>query len=157
MIRSRTLGTIVSSIALMLVASACNDTRLPVAPQVNRSVVPADLPHRMGLDAKFSEIASRVPGFGGAFYDSVGNLTIRLTDVSTRDVALAVIAPLLDADIAHMGAISVRAGRYGFLQLAGWRERLSPSVLSIPGVVFTDADELRNRVTVGISDPVPAA
>lgn len=45
-----------------------------------------------------------------------------------------------------------RPGRalYSFSQLEAWYEKLSPVVLSIPGVVLTDNDEVRKRLVVGI-------
>jgi hypothetical protein len=44
-------------------------------------------------------------------------------------------------------------GRYGWQQLQRWQEDASVEALAVPGAVFVDNDETRNRVLIGVSDP----
>lgn len=48
------------------------------------------------------------------------------------------------------GRLVIRRGQYTFAQLAGWRDEAVSAVLGIPGVIFVDLDEGKNRVAVGI-------
>jgi hypothetical protein len=48
------------------------------------------------------------------------------------------------------GRIQVLPAAYGFRELKGWHDRLTPDVLAMPGVVMTDIDDRSNRLTVGI-------
>jgi hypothetical protein len=103
------------------------------------------------------EIARRVPGFGGYFIDDNGNIIAYLTDPAREDALRPLLQPVLHATmgsrVAAAGAqILVRPGVYDFLQLRGWRDRLTDPVLSTPGVAFLDLDERANRVVIGVHD-----
>lgn len=90
------------------------------------------------LDREFALVTREIPGFGGVYYDREGRLTAVLTDLAQADSVRQ-----LNPDIR------VVKGDYDFAQLAAWKDRLL-SVFRHPGVVFVDADEVRNRVVIGV-------
>lgn len=114
------------------------------------------------LDDRFAEIARQVPGFGGMFYDESGQLTMYLVTRQEGDEKMAEQAKLArdtiatlwsdDPRIKKAGEIRVLPGKYGFLRLKKWHDRMSTDVLGLPGVVLTDIDEIRNRVRIGIEN-----
>lgn len=127
------------------------------------------------LDEQFSQVTRELPGFGGVFYDKVGDLNVYMTqgaleaqaiETQQEDVAKALVS-VFGVDIlsrgkaSRAGVVGVQAlpkaevkileGRFDFLELAAWYAKAN-SVLSLPGVVLTDIDEARNRLTIGVED-----
>lgn len=107
------------------------------------------------LDDLFVKIAQRVPAFGGMFF-SDNQLYVYLVDLTQKtNVAAAIIdvmtpyRPDLEQVIRERG-FRVLQGKYGFLQLKEWHDRMRAEVLAIPGVTMTDIDEVRNRLRVGV-------
>lgn len=90
------------------------------------------------LDREFALVTREIPGFGGVYYDRQGRLTAVLTDLGQAE-ALRGLNP----------DVRIVKGDYDFAQLAGWKDRLL-SAFRHPGVVFVDADEVRNRVVLGV-------
>ncbi|HXH41311.1 MAG TPA: hypothetical protein VNN08_21970 [Thermoanaerobaculia bacterium] len=111
-----------------------------------------------GLDGRFAELARQVPGFGGYFFDDNGDLNVYLTDLIREPAARAAVA-----DVARNrpgrsqqpwvgpAAIIIRHGDFDFLQLDGWRGRLSAAP-AIAGVQVLDADEATNRLFIGVTE-----
>lgn len=106
-----------------------------------------------------SRIARRIQGFGGISSDSTGALVVYLTNPgnSPEVTALrAAVAGRLADHSRHWSGrgvspqLVIRQGRFTFRQLRRLRDRLNDDVLRIPGVLFTDVDELSNRFVVGI-------
>lgn len=91
-----------------------------------------------GLDDEFRAMAFLTPGFGGMFYDATGTPTVYLKDL--QGVA---------AFQRDFPGVRVLEGKFDFIELSDWRAELRP-LLALPGVVFLDVDEARNRVTVGV-------
>jgi hypothetical protein len=114
-----------------------------------------------GLDGYLAGIASEIPGFGGMFYDEAGNLNVYMVhEDGVPRLNRLQLASRLGTQLQAMGVagaaaqrLLVREGAYDFAQLAAWHLRLLP-VLSLQGVVFTDADETRNRLRIGIQEGV---
>lgn len=114
------------------------------------------VPPQRTLDDKFARIAQDVPGFCGSFLDEQG------------DLVLCLVKPTFEAQTAAKAAVErlfhrrsgnnvrVQEGQYDFLQLLEWKERLD-NVLSLPGVVFLDLDEVRNRVVIAVNRHDPSA
>jgi hypothetical protein len=50
------------------------------------------------------------------------------------------------------GNFRVLKARYGFAQLDAWKKRLTAGILGRAGVILTDVDDARNRLTVGVLD-----
>jgi hypothetical protein len=124
------------------------------------SAAPTQAPGIESLDDQFAAIARQVPGFGGLYIDQDGtmkvymvgqkepvndNLISSLEDVITREIGGG-------ERLTHSG-VEVIEGQYSFLDLHSWHQELSPAVLSLPGVVFTDLDEKTNRLRIGVTDP----
>jgi hypothetical protein len=63
-------------------------------------------------------------------------------------------APIHAARAARLrprGSVVVRPADFTFPQLAAWPERATDEALGLHGVEFTDLDEARNRVVIGVS------
>jgi hypothetical protein len=105
------------------------------------------------LDDLFATVAKQVPEFGGMFFGkNEQTLQVYLTDVSPSTVATVkmAIAAVFGNEIIPEHRIKPRQGRYGFLQLKEWHDRMVGPVLSIPGVTYTDIDEAKNQLGIGI-------
>jgi hypothetical protein len=114
-----------------------------------------------GLDAVFVRLAEEVPGFGGLFFDETGTLNVRMTgavQMSTGEVAAALQRrlPALGIPQAATARIVLRDARYDFKQLSEMRSRVD-AVLGLQDVVFTDADEVANRLRIGVTNQAAEA
>jgi hypothetical protein len=67
-----------------------------------------------------------------------------LDDVITREVGRG--------ERLSQKGVEIREGQYDFLDLHRWQQQMSPDVLALPGVVFTDIDDMTNRLRIGITD-----
>jgi hypothetical protein len=123
------------------------------------SAAPAQAPGTESLDEQFAAIARQVPGFGGMYLDQDGTMKVYM--VGQKEPANAnLISSLDDVIIREIGGgerlthsgVEIIEGQYSFLDLHSWHQELSPAVLSLPGVVFTDLDEKTNRLRVGVTD-----
>ena len=101
----------------------------------------------------FAEIGREVPEFGGMYVDAerdtlyvyavnagpnfVPRLTKAMTDV-------------LGSGAPREGRIEILPGKYTFVQLKEWHDRMSMRVLAIPKTVLTGIDQGTNRIKVGI-------
>jgi hypothetical protein len=99
------------------------------------------------IDEEFTRMAQEVPGFGGYYYDGAGVLNVVLTQPSLQTDAVR--AALFARRVSGSDAMVVQPGQYDFVDLSRWRARLDAEPIS--GLVFTDVDEVRNRITVGMS------
>lgn len=143
-----------------LVLSACAEASEPLAPEA-RSFTTGTQDVR-AEEAEFFLLSHDLPGFGGYSYDSKGNLVAYMKDPARHGRAQTLLGAVLAkfqeklpaerrAEFGQ-GQVIIRQGQYSFIELAGWRDRLSASVLDLPGVMFTDADETQNRVVVAVKD-----
>jgi hypothetical protein len=154
--RSAVAGFLIAGVG---VVGACSDvpTSQPLdveaaAPKLFASDGAAPQSGPLGTDALFLQIAAEMPGFGGLFYGEDGALNVFMTDqaapMSARTLSTQVAA--LGIDVGAQPVRTLRA-RYDFAQLHGMLQRVN-TLLSKEGVIFTDADEARNRVVVGVLD-----
>ncbi|SEM94967.1 hypothetical protein SAMN05444354_12692 [Stigmatella aurantiaca] len=128
-------------IVLLMSATGCMEHEDPGADSSNPVLT---------IDEQFTRMARELPGFGGYYYDDSGVLNVVLTQPSRqRDAARALLSSY---GLNGSGALAVQQGQYDFVELSRWRSRLDAEMLS--RLVFTDVDEVRNRVAVGVS---PAA
>lgn len=151
------------TLAIATAVTGCRDERNPVAPgspdaERSASAAPASPGERSeeALSEKFSRM---IPGFGGWYYEGA-NLVVVVTDTATPGLlakARAAAQPTLRARPAgargrHTGTgeVILRKGRYDWAQLSGWRDRMTIPVLTLDGVRYTDLDEVRNRLVVGV-------
>jgi hypothetical protein len=103
------------------------------------------------IDDLFAEIAWGVPGsgFGGAFFNPNGTISIYLRDQSKKTETVAALRALFSQwDIPSLDKVTVLQGRYDFSQLAEWKKLTT--LANIPGVIMVDADERGNNLFVGI-------
>ncbi len=110
------------------------------------------------LDEAFAAIAEAVPSFGGAVVDeATGNLLILMSEnlEQASDARDALAALLSDPRLEGLPLVAVVAD-FAFSELERWYDRMQLDVLAMPGVVWTDIDELANRLHIGI-DPSTAS
>jgi hypothetical protein len=89
------------------------------------------------------------PGFGGMYVERDGRLAVYLTDGSQLPAARAAIVAVFGPAAIPAAGMRAVAGQYTLSQLAAWTKRAS-GVMELPGVVFVDLDEAKNRVAIGI-------
>jgi hypothetical protein len=107
-----------------------------------------------GSEEPFAGVARQVPEFGGAYVDEgARRLYIWLTDTSDSILrqARSAVLDVLSGEFAAYQAIALQA-KYSFLELTKWQDDITTRAGSLPGVVFVDADERNNRVTVAVED-----
>lgn len=104
-------------------------------------------------------MAREAPGFAGMFYDDDGRLNILakpevLASTKARQTLFSVVNNSLQASgrsVPAQGNVTVIEATRDFLELAALSDRVFP-LLAEPGVVFTDIDEARNRLRIGVLD-----
>jgi len=111
------------------------------------------------LDDSLAAVARQIPGFGGMFFDQDGTLQVYM--LGQKGPADAGLMTLLDNVITReVGrgerlsgkGIEILEGQYDFLDLHRWQQQMSPVVLALPEVVFTDINEKTNRLEIGITN-----
>ncbi len=106
----------------------------------------------LSLDEELLLLGSRVPGFGGAYWDG-NSIVVRLTDDGNPDTAAELVRERLVASGTELGfyrtaEITFQSAAYLFSQLFEWRRAIEDA--GIAGLVSTDVDEVSNRVVVGV-------
>jgi hypothetical protein len=91
----------------------------------------------MSLDDEYAKMAEKVPGFGGLYLDEKGTTHVYLQDL-TRAGEMQGLAD----------RVIFEQGDYDFRDLYAWREQVRPE-LNVPGAVYLDVDERRNRIVFG--------
>ena len=119
----------------------------PARPQRSATVPPT---RTRTIDDEFDDIAAVVPGFGGVFIGRDGVAYVYHTKPGQAGL-LANLQSRLPAGLRDR-QIQVLQGQYDFHQLRSWKDG-AVNVLNEPGTAFIDADEARNRVVIGVSDP----
>jgi hypothetical protein len=154
------------AVAIVLLAGACSDNP-PTEPSGIESdgalfgkVTQSSRATAGTLDARLTQIAERVPGFGGIFYGEDGALNVVMAgggqvQAGTVRQSLAGHLSALGVDVDAQPVRVVR-GRYDFAQLNAKHQAVA-GLLRIDNVVFTDADEVANRVTIGVADEATAS
>jgi hypothetical protein len=136
-----------------LVLAACSE-----APRLTTPDVPdASLAFQQAEAPDQSTLARQIPGFGGLFLARDGVPTVYLTDVGQRGLAERLLGPYLRGRGLLPAQLRVVPGEYGYQQLSGWFDRVSPEALAVPGAVLVDLDEASNRVRVGVENAAAAA
>jgi hypothetical protein len=149
--RQRTVALVSLVAGTVLLASACSDTTQPTPPGPP-----------VGFDAAQQPddpvaLVRAVPGFGGFFLDDDGVPTVYLRDVSRRAEAERALRPWLLAHGLGISAVRVRRGDFDWASLERWHGATSREALAMRGAVWVDADEARNRVTIGVERGTSAA
>ena len=145
------------SACLVMCILACERTE-PTGVPPTRASAPARGPADVYPEERpFWNLAQTVPGSAGFFIDTVsGNVVVSLTDLRRPEAAKGALRSRLASELARTRAkhpqadVVSRPVAYTFLQLKEWRDRLNGEVFAIPGVVWLDLDEVRNRVVIGL-------
>jgi hypothetical protein len=140
----------------MLLASSCSD-------DLTQPTLPKSQLDSRGVAVQQSEpndpitLARSVPGFGGFFVDEQGTPTIYLKDAGQRAAAESALGPWFRSHGRASATMRVRKADFDWASLDRWFAQASMEALGIPGVVFMDADETRNRVRIGVESAAAAA
>jgi hypothetical protein len=150
--RQRTVLLVSLVAGTVFLASACSDTTQPTSPSDER--IGAD-PFQQPDDPV--ALVRGIPGFGGFFFDRAGVPTVYLRDVSARGQVERALGPWLSAQGIRTATLQVRRADYDWASLERWQGRATAEALAMRGAVWVDADEARNRVTIGVERGTPAA
>jgi hypothetical protein len=132
-------------------ATSCSDDSTQPTPATDQ-LAPAKVALQEGSPDDPMALARSVPGFGGFFLDEQGTPTIYLKDAGQRAAAERALAPWFASRGRAAAEMRVRKADFDWADLDRWFTQGSAEALGVPGVVFTDADEARNRVRVGVED-----
>lgn len=145
--------------AACLTLSSCSDipTAHKAGPDTSRQVVTARSllvrAHPAGVELLFSQMADKVPGFAGFYFDGsdrTGQVIVRLVDMSRAATASAQLMPLLTANRRRVAHIRAMSARFSYRELAAWRDSVFGN---LPARTYSiDLDEVGNRVNVGVGD-----
>jgi len=135
---SRTLRVriLAAAAAAVIGLISCRRDLVPVSPSVGIDRLPVGntvqaTPNHPGpnrnprRDSLRNEIARQVPGYGGMYIDSVGDLNVWLTSEANEAVARQVLEPIMRAHIAatrgetaaSRAQLHFRPGQFGWVQL----------------------------------------
>jgi len=159
---NRRLIIAAAGIGAVAFAAACSDTApmdpvapLPDAPSLFGGTPAAPSVHAENTyDAQLARIAGTVPGFGGFFYDETGALNVVMT-AAAQSQSAAAVRRTLGSELARFGVdlsaqqVRMVPGQYDFAELHAMHQQVIP-VLSLAGVVYTDAQERTNRIEIGV-------
>lgn len=102
-------------------------------------------------DGELASIATRVSAFGGFYHDG-SSLYVWLTDHGeSLDAAVQEILSLPVHGLADLTPVALPA-KYSFTQLFCWHWYQMSAVAWPDGIIFTDIDDAKNRLTVGVED-----
>jgi hypothetical protein len=135
----------------LVFASGCSDDSTQPSPTTDQ-LNPVKAAVQQGSPDDPVALARGVPGFGGFFLDEQGTPTIYLKDAGQRAAAERALTPWFTSRSRAAAEMLVRKADFDWADLDRWFTQGSAEALSVPGVVFTDADEARNRVRVGVED-----
>jgi hypothetical protein len=151
-------------IACVAAIAGCRDPLAPDpggAPRMTPSRSTASLsaggPGRpQSLDDEFVALAQRVPGFGGMYYDTDGTPVVWLTNPAASATVDGEIREFARTHPYQLGE-EPRTPRYqrakhDFPSLKRWHDAALPKVASLPGLAYTDVDEVHNVVKLAVVD-----
>jgi len=143
--------------SVAVVVGACKDLSEPTAPRAavaNTTEIPRALQaHSRGIEDVFLKIEQTVPGFGGFFTDSDGNVNVYVRDPVYRAAALAAVTAWLQLHTDRLQGIKpagviARAGQFVFSELVAWQGQMFDNAVEADEIGLVDADESRNRVRI---------
>ncbi len=134
-----------------LTISACQEDSTPTSPDAGLARASARSSQGSELPSA-AEFAHQVPGFGGFFLAPDGTPTVYLTRGASRVPAERLLSGYLASRGLSGAAVRVAEARYGWDQLQRWQEDATVETLAVPGAVFVDNDETRNRVLIGVEN-----
>ncbi len=102
---------------------------------------------KKSVDETFVDIDSKVPGFGGMYVDG-NQMKVYLTDISKKDKAISEISSIKKIP---KGGVQILQGKYRFSDLKKWKDDAG-ILFDIPSLVYIDADEKLNRLSIGVDN-----
>ncbi|MGH9246235.1 MAG: hypothetical protein ACRD29_18380 [Acidimicrobiales bacterium] len=104
------------------------------------------------LDDRLASVAAAAPSFGGmAVNETTGALDVFVVNQeASGDVRRALEAEFA-ADGVAASSMHVVPAQFGLIELDAWHDRLT-ALFDVAGVVYTDLNEGRNRLEVGVTD-----
>lgn len=164
----------VVAVAVVVASQACGIDGVPTRPEdatasingvaalaANEVARSAEGRTERGFEDDILRLEARVPGVGGVYVDSLGRTVVYVKSLADADAATrewrsaASHLQLADAHTARMAAadgVVPREGRFSFSELVAWQKVLLVAIGREKGFVSIDADEMRNRVSVTVSD-----
>ncbi|MEX0785115.1 MAG: hypothetical protein WD939_00615 [Dehalococcoidia bacterium] len=111
-------------------------------------------PSELTIDDIYAQIANDIPGFAGVRLGLDGE-TIQVFFAGDGDDVESAALQAVTAVFQARGAprptkIEVLPAEYDFAELSMWYRTLTSGVWTVPGIVFTDIDEVRNRLSIGV-------
>lgn len=148
---------LVALLVLALIISACSS--VTETPEADEPLLKAQASQVVTLDAQFADLADQLVGFGGIYFDDEGVLNVFMTGSTSKDKVKEVLFSVFGKDLLEQGVseeagtkgsndIIIRAAKFDAKQLAEWHTKII-DVLSIKGAVYTDFDEVKNKIIVG--------
>lgn len=138
--------------------------RQDITAEANTSATTVPIPRvPRTIDDDFSDFVKELPGFGGLYREGVTDETLGVVKVVMTNPSAVPEAVVRDrvATLLHrlgrpeLGAlvdasgVKIVRGEYDFAQLKSWYPK-AVTLLAQPGVIGTDIDEVRNRITVEV-------
>jgi hypothetical protein len=97
-------------------------------------------------DRQWAEVAKAHPGFAGYYLDEAGRTVLLVADMKHADGLKAVMA---GASGVSTDVLVTREVTFDFAELYDYKRKMH-GMLSEPGVVYVDLDEVNNRIVVGV-------
>lgn len=103
------------------------------------------------IDDEAADIARQVPGGWGGLFLQNGTPVIYLVQPERRDEAVAALHALgVGGPTIDVRQAQVLQGRWDFAQLYDWYRWINGTMPYPPGLVYTDIDEVTNRLGYGV-------
>lgn len=110
------------------------------------------------IDDRLVDLANRLPGFGGLAFNDDGSVRVWLLDERKSAIAEPVIRAFMQGrgkEVSGPGTpaavLRFARGRFDWRDLVRWKRSARGIVFSHEGVRSLDADEVYNRITVGVA------
>lgn len=160
------MKTNIATLALLLALAplaACDSATDPATPgddeitiEAVANEVIADLALTGYSPPGFDELAARVPGFAGYWFDRACNLHVRLTDLTWAERVAELLEPVLRAKLAAEprcpgeASIIVQGAEFTWKELRRWTLALEPA-LDVRGVTRMGISVPLNRILVAVT------
>lgn len=148
-----------NAVCLILLVTACSGSCMPTEhPRQIGVSEEASYVATGGLPPHDAELAQRIPGYGGIYFDEDRQLVVLLTDRTQEYHARHVITQqhrgLLRRATPHQDApIVFRTAEYDLSELSYWRSVVLPEILgAVPGINMIGVAVRINRIEVGLED-----
>jgi len=113
-------------------------------------------------DREWAQVAKEHPGFAGYYIDDAGRTVLMVSDAQRIEALKSEMlgSAKSASETAESESVSetliTREVAFDYAQLYAYKQQLH-NMLSEPGVVYVDLDEVNNRIVVGIDPTAPRA